>query len=931
MDRFLQKVARRIVDDLGPDIAQGLVVFNNHRSARFLQREFELLSAQSGTAFFLPHMVTIDDMVGALGGLEIVRNEFLLFELYQVHVEIGGPDRKYQRFEDFISFGDMMLSDFSEVDRYCIDAKNLFVNLSGVKEIELWNVERPGMTDFQRDYIQFYHSLYDYYSRFRQRLLEKGRAYSGMAYRKVADEIEDIVGRCPYRHVYFVGFNALSECELRIIGQYHMEGKGTLLTDGDAYYYDDKRNEAGLFLRDHSKRFPELVPPAESCFGMLNGRKVHIVECPEDVLQCKYAGQLLEENPGWLTDNNATAVVLADEGLLMPTLNSLPNVPVNVSMGYAYSDSNVHLLMLRLLALYRQHNDRGYYFREVVELLSHRLMARLIGNDNIRKDANRHVSKNKLYRFHADDVAMLTGSTDLSFLFPDEQPDVNGFFGIVERTSEMLLSSGTLENNMKERQALGALLEIVGHLRALQEEYSCIEPNALERIYGRLSRRYSITLYGEPLTGLQVLGMLETRNLDFKRVILLSANEGVLPAGRTDSTIIPYDIKRHFGLPTYEERDSVFAYHFYRLIQRAEEVYLIYSSESTAMGKGDPSRYVRQVQLELACDERFRGKVTVDHTVVDTNCRLTNGAVEEGQKTPKAMEQLYKMALKGFSPSALNDYNACPRKFYYERVLKVREDDIAEDEMDASEIGNLVHKVLQHIYEPCVGKGPVEAGYLKGCLDRVEETLNKAFDEEFKNGRTPDGRNRLAYSIVLTQLKSMLAKEIKEIEAGHAIEIISVEPEDSKPYLMFTTEERQEVNLTGRPDRIDRYDGMVRVIDYKTGAVPPQSLKNDKGKLPDKLFQLMTYALVYYRTQSSESLKAAIYPLRYLKSDLMPALWNGSEVLDGNALDAFETEVGDIIHSMLDPDAPFAATPSANACKYCAAKAFCPVKVESNW
>ena len=319
MDSFLRQVARRIADAHPKDTDRVLVVMNNRRSVRFFQRQFNGL----GRPMFLPRTMVIDDLVAELGGLEIVPNEFLLFELYRIHTELGGEERKYKTFDEFISFGDLMMGDFSELDQYCVDARDLFGNLHDLKGIGEWDIEGTELTPFQRDYLTFYRSLYDYYRLLHERLLAQGKAYSGMAYRHVAEHISEKwkMESGKWEAVYFIGFNALSECERRIIGEYVHRGIGHLLTDGDPYFLAPEQ-EAGHFLRKHMDEFPEIRPTGTSLFAQ-GERHITVVECPEALLQCKYAGQLLERHPEWLHEGEqeSSAVVLADESLLLPTLN----------------------------------------------------------------------------------------------------------------------------------------------------------------------------------------------------------------------------------------------------------------------------------------------------------------------------------------------------------------------------------------------------------------------------------------------------------------------------------------------------------------------------------------------------------------------------------------------------------------------------------
>ena len=949
MDTFLRQVARRIADTHPHDTDRVLVVMNNRRSLRFFQRQFNGL----GRPLFLPKTMVIDDLVAELGGLEVVPNEFLLFELYRIHTEIGGEERKYKTFDEFISFGDLMLSDFSELDQYCVDARDLFGNLHDLKGIGEWDIEGAELSPFQRDYLTFYRSLYEYYRRLHERLLAQGKAYSGMAYRQVAEHIGDLLdltsqpnpdhltlNTIPWEAVYFVGFNAISECERRIIGEYVRRGIGHLLTDGDPYFLAPEQ-EAGHFLRKHMAEFPEIAPAGPSLFGQ-GQRRITVVECPENVLQCKYAGQLLSRHPEWLdgAEGESTAVVLADESLMLPCLNSLPDADsegrpysVNISMGYAYTDSNIHLTAQKLLALHRNRNRRGYYCGDVLEVLSDAFVGRLLGQPDLRHRAARFLEQGNYIRCRPAELADFLCSPQTALLFPDEPLDPDGWIATMQRMLAALVAGGWLESNKKEKQAAASLAEILDYMAGLQSTYHYIEDfTTLEKIYSRIGRRHAIALIGEPLSGLQLLGVLETRNLDFKRVVLLSANEGMIPSGRGGNTLIPHELKRAFGLPTYQEKDSVYAYNFYHLLLRAEEVYLVFNSESEAMGKGEPSRFIRQVESELA--PRFG--IEVRHLVVNNNEPPKEALPDPvGTKDEAVMQRLRALAEKGFTPTGFDDYLECPLRYYYSRVLRIEKEETLEDDLDASQLGTCIHNTLEHIYAPYVGR-QVDVDGLRQALADLPELMDREFRELYLHGRDTEGRNHFFRSVAETQLRNLLQKEISVLRQGHRLDIVAVE-QPMEPLLLGHDNADTPIRLRGKVDRIDLLDGQLRVIDYKTGHLKEneiafRSTPNRSGvvTMPGKWFQLMCYALLYARspqnTEHLSTLHVGIYPLRNLQSDVRLASWDGETAVSAAMLDDFEERLRRICLELLDPATPFHGSNARDHCRYCDVRLFCPLR-----
>ncbi len=933
MEPFLLQVARRIADEHPRNTDRVLAVFNNNRSKRFFLNQFRALGRPS----FLPQVMTIDEFVASLGGLEIVPNEFLLFELYDIHVELEGDDRKYQTFEDFIAFGDLMMADFSEIDQYCVDAAKIFDNLHEIKSIGEWDIEGKPLTERQQRYLAFYRSLYQYYSKLHNRLLAEGKAYGGMAYREVASNIGTLADRCPHEAVYFVGFNAISECERLIISEFCRLGNGHLIADNDVYFLRPEQ-EAGHFLRKHKEEFPELEPHGTSRFAS-PGKRITLVECPENILQCKYAAALLSQilaNDGEALEN--TALVIADESLLMPALNALPAADkeyhVNISMGYAFADSAVHALAMKVFSLLSRRTDRGYYHSDILDLMSDRLVADALGLSNMRHRTEAFLRSDSRIRCSADDIEALLRSAGadnpacLRFLFPDHKPAADDCLAILRQLAALIASTHAIETNKKELQALGSLVEVLDNLNLLVSKRigSTDTPvigniETLEKIYSRLARRHSIALIGEPLSGLQILGVLETRNLDFRRVVLLSANEGVLPAGRGNNTLIPYDLKVRYGLPTYAEKDSVYAYNVFRLLSRADEAYLVFSSESDGMGKGEPSRFILQIQSELT--KHF--DIKVRSLVVKTDPHLQPALpAPTASKTDAILRAIDNAASHGLSPTSFYSYLECPLKYYYMRLLNIRKTDDLDEDLDASELGTCIHGVLEDIYRPLLGK-PLKTNDLQHALDNLHDLMRPRFEQFFSHGRSTEGRNSFLHTVAEQQLKHLLSNEISQLQ-HHDITVLAVEHE-ADSYPIATTRSGTQVLIKGKVDRIDSYDGVLRIIDYKTGSLRSDelTLTARKKNIPGKWFQLMWYALLYCRCNTiGGPVVSGIYPLGHIRSDVRTASWDGQDILSPQMLDDFEAILRDKIEEMLNPDLAFLPVPSGNVCKFCHATSFCP-------
>lgn len=928
METFLNEVARRIRKENPDGMDKTIVVFNNRRSGLFLNRQF---TQMDGNAFFLPRIIGIDQLVSELGGLEIVPNEFLLFELFNIHRQLDADCQRFKTFEEFISFGEIMLSDFNEIDLYCVDAHQLFYNLHDIKALDAWDIESGRTTSFQEKYLAFYQSFYQHYEQLHQRLTEQHKAYSGMAYRWVSENIDTLSEKISCDKIYFVGFNALSTCEKRIIQCFVRRETGHLITDGDAYYFNDKNQEAGRFLRQLGELFPNIGGYKEH-FAQ-NQKKITIVKCPENILQCKYAGQILANQIQLNSDDpvEQTAVVLADEKLLLPMLNAIPAEikTANVSMGYPFSHTAVHALALKLLSLHQRRNGQYFYHRDILDLLTDYCVSKLLKSENCLSPlthimkaehiiyADNNIVKSLCEKIHVDYDAV-------GFLFAEETPTPNAWLNMTRKLIGLFYSKEVLKNNCKEQEALLCLLETIDYLDSLQNKHHFLDSlSVLTKIYTRISQRRSVALYGEPLHGLQILGMLETRNLDFRKVILLSANEGIVPSGLGSNTLIPFNLKKQFHIPTYHEKDAVYAYNFYRLIQRAEEVYLLVNTESDGMGKGEPSRFVMQIQHELI--KRYPRQIMLRQEVLATASQSElHPPANSINKDGNVLNRLKVLAAKGFSPSALNQYRSCPMKFYYEYILSLREKDKIEDDLAQNEIGTIIHKVLEKAYP--AGKSqptPVTAESLEEVTNHLDELLDQAVYDEYQHGRSRAGRNHFFESVAKNQLTRFLNDETERIRKGESLSIVGTETPVSCPIDIKNNPNFPSALICGVIDRIDICNGLLRIVDYKTGRVDTNEMTVSETvpnpmDVPDKWFQVILYAWLYSRTSGGDTpMQAGIFPLRSLGANLLPASWAGADIISPEQLNTFETLLHQLIDELLNPEIPFIAKHNSKLCQVC--------------
>ena len=937
MEPFLKETLRTIVAAHPEGLANVTLVFNNRRPTLFVKH---YLREMLGETFFLPQTIVFDDLIAELGDNELVPNEFLLFELYDIHRRINPTDKR--TLDQFMPMADMMLADFSEVDRYMVDVKDIYGNLHDLKEIGEWQIDNNKLTPFQRDYLKFYKSIYTYYLELNRLLASRRQAYYGMAYRNVAENIDTLLDQQPQRTLYFLGFNALSKCEEKIIQCYIRRGMGTYLPDGDRYYIDDKTQEAGYFLRKHQS----LSSSHDYREHFAEGRRIiNIVKVPDSVSQAKYAGMVLQQITA--SDNGIplsdTALVLGDEGLVTSVLNSLPDSmeQANITMGIPFTQSEMHSLTLTLFSLYANsrttnHGDRLYYHKDLTDLLGNKYIGGLIGINALPKRAKRYMTdRNVIYASLPEldkMLASMNGSLDdVRFVFDADTTKPFSLLDTAKHLIELIATKCLISNESKEHAAMECLTQIIDYLLTLRERHEAEGARAipiddvqtLRKIYLRIAQRRNISFIGLPLSGLQILGVLETRCLDFRRVILLSANEGVIPSSRSNNTLIPNSLKRFFKMPTYYERDAVYAYNFFHLLQRAEEVCIVSSDDGI---KDSESRFVQQLRSELA--KHYKDNVEINEIrVASSNHNYAIQATNQIEKDEAIIAQLQK---KRYSPSSLNSYIECPLRFYYENLLHIRKDDEISDTLESSDLGTVIHQCLEDIYKPFKNKS-LDKAALVAAIDTVPSRIETLMENCFTHGEIHRGKTDLMRSVAISQVVHFLQHEIKTLETGHRIEIVQLEETMNTPVLLPLGSEQKpmEVAFNTKADRIDRIDGLLRVIDYKSGRVTDDDIAintldpNEWVNLPAKWFQVMFYAWYYSRLHNvDEEITTGLCALQRLGGDFMPASINKNTILTKETMQKFEQTLTNLLSEIMDPATPFAARPN-KLCSFCTIAPLC--------
>lgn len=941
---FLHKVTEYINNhNIGYD--NTCIILPNKRAGLFLKKQ---LSENITKPVWAPGIHSIEEFFVTISSIETCDNTTLCFELYSCYKEINNTE--IEPLEEFLKWAPQLINDFSEIDSYDINGHSLFGNLSEVKEIESWSLAQEQLTELQKKYLIFWHQLGDLYIKYREHLTKLKKGYQGLIQQTALNKLDEKIGSLPWNTYVFAGFNALNKCEKSLIDKLISLNKAHVIWDSDTYYLKNEQQEAGLFLRKQYEDFSKNEKLQNRVYfveenGLLSEEKnITITGTAKNILQARVAGAITEQLLKKHIDIHKTAIVLADENLLFPVLNSIPESikNINITMGYPLKHSLIAELTEIIFALHLRSAKLGkpstlFYHKDIVKLIKHPYIKSLLFLNGNYKIANQLVDKiqSKSLIFISYNHIEKVFGTD-SFIVNLFKPWNNSIDAlncieyIVEQIAKNIADNNKSENEKESItiEFLSGLMSIIKQIKTLHVTFNeNMSFTALELIINQLIRNTSVPFYGEPLRGLQIMGMLETRTLDFENVILLSCNEGILPSGRKNNSFIPYDIRRAFGLPTYSEKDAVFGYHFYRLLQRAKMVHIVYNTETDEFGSGEKSRFLTQLITELPI---YNKKATIKEYTLNSSSIINKERVIEIQKTTEVEKKINLKIQAGISPTSLNMYRNCSLRFYFHHIAGIQEAEDVSETIGADTLGSIIHKTLHELYKPYLNK-IIDVNILNHLLSQSSATLEKAFEDDESVGEINSGKNLLTVAVAKKITNKFLNSEIAFVEKntknGKHLIIQDLEKEFS--YTLSIN--NRNITLKGFCDRIDSTGDFTRIIDYKTGQALNKELEiNTWEEIRtnidlDKSFQLLMYALLYSKNQKihSQKLISGIISFRELSAGLKGVKINGTNLLTNEILNKFEEELRLLLKDLLDTSISFKQTNNPDVCEYCSFKIIC--------
>lgn len=910
---FLNKLCIEIKKEFSSNMDNLVVILPNKRAKVFLLDQLKNYYEQS---VFAPRIISIEELVQEIADLRGIDSIEILFEFYNVYKNL--LQDKADEFDYFVNWAKMLLQDFNEIDRYLLNPQHVFNYLKEIEDISHWAIDGSKQTDLIKNYLNFWEQIPLYYSSLYEYLLENKVGYQGLIYREAVKVHKDYLKQSTQKF-YFAGFNALNAAEEVIIQHFLLEDRARVFWDIDEVFMTDPYHDAGLFLRRIKNKWPYYQNhPFEWIENVFKSEKViEIIQTPKSVGQAKTVGDIIERELHKNKNLDEIAVVLGDENLLQPVLYGLPDSvgSLNITMGYSGSSSPVQIFFnkifkMHLAAVRRGGNQYVFYYRDVLDVLTNPIVEGLFEVDFVVDE----IQKKNLTFFVFDRFKGWLDDRQVKekHLIFDDWKDVTAEDILKRLISLVLMIKAKLEDDKKSNRLTKTFLfstyNLLNRLLSYCQKYTFIDTiELLYVLYKQVMELSEVSFEGDPLEGLQVMGVLESRVLDFETVIVTSVNEGKFPAGKSQNSFIPYDVKRELGLPTYKEKDAIYSFHFYHLLLRAKQVYLIYNSQTEGMDAGEKSRFLTQLEMEPQKNHQIK--------TINYSAHLPEKASEPISilKSEDLLEAIYKKATeKGYSPTALTTYIRNPLQFYMQQILGIREVDEVEESVALNTLGTIIHNALEKLYEPYVGKF-LTIEDISSIQKKSNDEVQRQFEEVYNSDKEKMGKNLLAFEVAKRNVYHFLNEEKRMLESGDTVQLVALETR--LEYLLADDRLPYPVKLFGFVDRIENRNGKVRVIDYKTGKVEStqvrlsgwdgltEELKNDK------IIQLLCYALMYTDREKIEILEAGIYSFKNRREGfLFFGIKEGKEVnyeINHEVLAEFREQLIDLLLRIANTDEEF--------------------------
>lgn len=941
MQHFLKEKIIHIFDQNPDDFSDISIIIPNKRAAVYIHKH---LSEHLNKTIFSPKIQTISEWIDEHTGAYILSQTELLYILFDIHQHIS---EEAEDFESFSQLGKMMLSDFDEIDRYLLDPTEVYRNLKSIKEIENWSFDREELSKHQEAFQNVWDQLPIYYTELNERLDQMNATYQGQAYRQFYLNLD----KFDFKRHYFLGFNALSKSEREIFNWFRKQQLGAVYFDMDAFYFENKEHEARHFYDQICNEW-HIQAELYHHFNTTT-KNIEVIETSQQIAQVKIAAQKIAEWKSAGIALSETAIVLADESLLIPLLESLPMEieQANITMGYPLKFSHLNTLIELIFEIqfnYGKYKTDKIHYSVVLELLEHPYIKVIAKNTaEVKAIKEAIIQRNMIFISIKELEGEIEGLQDLTGLIARWKEKnylkvLNSFSFFAKHLSEQF---NELKESAIDLEIIYQFNEAILRFTKIYEAYSTqFKLSTFKQQLYQFWQSEELSFLGNPTNGLQVMGILETRTLDFSNLIILGMNEGVLPKTNIINSMIPRDLKAHCGLPLEEDRQAIFAHHFYRLLQRSNKVCMTYNSNAEDFGGGEVSRYITQLQNELDVSKGHTFSIhTFSPSDEDTNTATTR--IKNTEEIRSALLDI--LTGRGLSPSAFNTLVRCPLDFYYQYVLGLREENEVEETIESSTFGTKIHDVLEAIIRDNFFKNeeakPLAVAPLKAEKKKVEERLIQAYigteDQRGKRFKREDlefGQNKLSLDVSKKFIERFIDLQIQEItNTPDAIMPVGLEIGQDKFFASFEVDidgKSEHIKISGQADRIDKIGGVHRIIDYKSGKCDKNKLSVPHKGAEDRMHrliehdakgyvrQLFMYALMfrsqYPHVQEFSAGIISMVNLRNWLQNVEPEEKNVS-ILSNKLLDEFQDEMLAKLEELFDLNYIFEHNPSSDYCEHC--------------
>jgi CRISPR/Cas system-associated exonuclease Cas4 (RecB family) len=955
MQPFLQLVAHDLYTKIGNDLSRTVLVFPNKRANLFFN---EYLAEESDQPIWSPAAMSISDLLQKLSVQKAGDPIRLVCELYKVFKE---ETESRETLDDFYFWGELLISDFDDVDKNMVDADKLFSNLQDLKNLmddyefldeeqeeairqffQNFSIERR--TELKEKFISLWDKLGIIYHRYREKLAELGIAYEGMLYRNVIEQLD--ADRLKYDKYVFVGFNVLNKVEKEFFQKLQKAGKAMFYWDYDLFYTQRiSKHEAGEFIKRNLIDFPNELP--ESYFDIFRKpKKIRYISASTENAQARFLPEWVKATQTHTTQivsEKENAIVLCNEALLLPVLHSIPQdvQNVNITMGFPLAQTPVYSFINAAMELqtngYRPDTGR-FTYEAVSKILKHPYTRQL--SDHATRLERELTKTNRFYPLPSE----LKKDDFLTILFTPQsniRELCDYLLRLIKSISILYRKEGEYDdifNQLYRESIFQSHLKINRLYSLIESGELSVRTDTLKRLITKVLTASNIPFHGEPAIGLQIMGVLETRNLDFRNLIMLSLNEGQLPKAGGESSFIPYNLRKAFGMTTIEHKNAVYAYYFYRLIQRAENITLLYNTSSDGLNRGEESRFMLQLLVE--------GPHEITREYLEAGQSPQNTLEIQIEKTPEILRRLYRAYDTAqpesviLSPSALNTYLDCRLRFYYRYVAGLKTPDEVSAEIDSALFGTIFHLSAQLAYTDLTANGKMIQREDLERLLRDEIKLQGYVDQAFKQElfkvapeEKPEynGVQLINSKVIVSYLKQLLRNDLQYTP----FEMVAMEKKVSEKITIQTALGPLTLRLGGTIDRMDAKEGTLRIVDYKTGGSPKipaniEQLFTPSETRPNYIFQTFLYAAIMSRKQPLMVAPALLYIHRAASESYSPVIEMGEPrkpKIPVNNFAFFEDEFRERLQALLeeifDEKELFTQTEDIKKCAYCDFKAIC--------